>query len=881
MADIQLRASLLCTPPSATPSPFDPPLSSPHFSALIMSPSLASTRQDSEKRAHEAVRAGHQRSTSGSQAAPEALRRTSGIEGEAQRAFAVVGSPSLLPLQRALPRAHDGSPLARGSYVGEAGQHGGSLSREEAARTLPRRFNVPSLSPSKDYQRRGGMPSGFAAPAMVEQSPSSHTRWQQSRSPSGTPLPVQQQCQSQPQHWPGSEIPPTPPQQSINTFGSGIRVVLQPSTERVSWHSDGSTPTLRANGAAQAASQAHIHRQVELAPVPLTRPAGAGSARPQEIQMPGTDVSGSSFTQPGEHSRSSTFNGSAIVRPESSTLPNLTPSTSAQSIPSVRTDFANMRRFSLSHPSTQPTDAAAALGGALEAKVATTPKLTVSLPASPAARGCGPSVGGSSRVESVGARSAPVAGLSSPTKPGQVARKPVPTGLAASGPGGHVMDRQNVALLLLADGGARPVCSPTPARLTAADGSGTERSVKMQPERSLSPAQMSPNSASRDTFGPGASMFQHANDFLTQHAKTQGDAEKNLELQESHGAQASLSVPIGIPRPAAARRPSEATVYRSSFSSDATAFDLKRGSSMELQRSSSSRARKRGGAESEEAASLTSPRRGNGHGRVVPPSAVPETREPSVAREEARSEAGHKNGSILRFIQIIKSARPGSAQTRPGTAQSRVSAKSAGRHANSPACRQCFRAGFDCAMELQLGEGTLGRQAFQNFVSAGGLNALSAAGGGADADSLTCSRVLGRNFVDKLGEVAFGESAISRPVTRGRVEDMLEERGRSKEDVESPRPQTRDGHVSFHRVFEALEAWEAPLTPDAMETSRASRCSTCSSHTDQLSFLADRWPAWRKCMQIGICCLWLFVTQAFDAGFVSTVKAHSGYQAAI
>ncbi|SPO20390.1 uncharacterized protein UTRI_00787_B [Ustilago trichophora] len=153
--------------------------------------------------------------------------------------------------------------------------------------------------------------------------------------------------------------------------------------------------------------------------------------------------------------------------------------------------------------------------------------------------------------------------------------------------------------------------------------------------------------------------------------------------------------------------------------------------------------------------------------------------------------------SEFRFIPI-SSVKAGKAR-RPRTRDTRVSFRSnpshigqqqqrpgSRQHGAAPACRQCFRAGFDCAMNLQLGEGTAARKAFQDFVAAGGLNAISIRDGAAapppagsfvdNGGSITVEEALGRNYVDKLGEVAFGESALSRPVTRGMYNELLEEK---------------------------------------------------------------------------------------------------------
>lgn len=156
--------------------------------------------------------------------------------------------------------------------------------------------------------------------------------------------------------------------------------------------------------------------------------------------------------------------------------------------------------------------------------------------------------------------------------------------------------------------------------------------------------------------------------------------------------------------------------------------------------------------------------------------------------------------SDFRFIPI-SSVKAGKAR-RPRTRDTRVSFRSNPSHVDQqrpgsrqhgaiPTCRQCFRAGFDCAMNLQLGEGTAARKAFQDFVAAGGLNAFSIRDGPAftggrprtagslvdsNAGRITVEEALGRNYVDKLGEIAFGESALSRPVTRGMYNELLEEK---------------------------------------------------------------------------------------------------------
>ncbi|CBQ68119.1 conserved hypothetical protein [Sporisorium reilianum SRZ2] len=212
-----------------------------------------------------------------------------------------------------------------------------------------------------------------------------------------------------------------------------------------------------------------------------------------------------------------------------------------------------------------------------------------------------------------------------------------------------------------------------------------------------------------------------------------------------------------------------------------------------------------------------------------------------------------KDGTEFRFIPI-SSVKGGKAR-RPRTRDTRVSFRSnpsrieqrpgSRQHGANPTCRQCFRAGFDCAMNLQLGEGTAARKAFQDFVDAGGLNAFSirdgpAAHGGqfgnagslADGQgrggSITVEEALGRNYVDKLGEVAFGESALSRPVTRGMYNELLEE----KQEQER-----RNQFVADHRPWSADVDDEIDLVKAQQQQSRQSneriKRSLSNSHKDR------------------------------------------------
>ncbi|KAN0060464.1 hypothetical protein ACQY0O_007795 [Thecaphora frezii] len=269
------------------------------------------------------------------------------------------------------------------------------------------------------------------------------------------------------------------------------------------------------------------------------------------------------------------------------------------------------------------------------------------------------------------------------------------------------------------------------------------------------------------------------------------------------------------------------------------------------------------------------------------------------------------SGELNRFIPILNTGT-GDGNARPRTGNTRVSFYSGrsreGRPHTMPACRRCFRTGFDCAMNLHLGEGTAGRKAFQDFVAAGGLDALSIDSGARQSHgisnhdaSVTVGGALGKNYVDKLGEVAFGESALSRPVTRGMIDNLLEE----KQERDS-----RDRLVLDHKPWSADEEDEAAATKEAEEakpqTQRQRQLSqstlrdepfadTIDAETgapifqkadmevadfdslsdrtflDDLNFLADRWPLWRKVIQMLVLAVYLFALQALDSGFTQSI----------
>jgi len=430
----------------------------------------------------------------------------------------------------------------------------------------------------------------------------------------------------------------------------------------------------------------------------------------------------------------------------------------------------------------------------------------------------------------------------------------------------------------------------------------------------------------RNTFGPDSTLFNTVD--MTPVFVGPSQAPRMSIVKEEDEAEASLR----------ARRESilAASLRRSSFESGTTALDtpnMEGRLSVDFGEVDLTRAGKRG---------LLS-------ALVAPPSDVPEVVEPRsnvsgveggamdqrvqansfstqleqlqkfvVNTKDERPDTGGNRSGFSQFIPItnlIKSRRPGTGQTRFSEGISVIRSKRLpSGHGGKPMCRQCFRAGFDCAMNLQLGEGTAGRKAFQDFVAQGGLEAMSIAGGEEKdgGGSVTASQALGRNYVEKLGEVAFGESALSRPVTRGMVHEMLEERSRylaeqqkqktvedfltelnsikAKQDHEDeleatklqeeefqsrgPRSDRKSSLMTRPTGVTATQVDQNSLRPshevdNRNEDDNNDNDSASSASSDQLPFLADRWSIWRKVTHITVLGLWVFALQCLDSGYVS------------
>lgn len=478
------------------------------------------------------------------------------------------------------------------------------------------------------------------------------------------------------------------------------------------------------------------------------------------------------------------------------------------------------------------------------------------------------------------------------------------------------------------------------------------------------------NSASRKTFGPQSTLFEEASKMLeSEREKRQSKESSNSDPPQIQGRSRSDSL--------------QKSLNRNSFSSDTTALDSPALGATPLMLDRSNSGKRRSFSLDGDRISFGDGRERIVSGMVAPPSDVIEAKEPASDGEASQAsddtqfeleEAAQlikddwtkrkpqvqedseddDQESKSRVIQIIDT-RDQFAH-RPGTAQTRFSTKSAesqlrhGRrafsgpnHSNNVACRQCFRAGFDCAMNLQLGEGTAGRKAFQEFVASGGLQALSvqdspprpasrgrSRGFRPGTGNLSIGEALGDNYVDKLGEVKFGESALSRPVTRGMVDQMLEDRGKELADqlkritVEDFREQLHRGAVGsyggededyddfeedtqldldFTEIYpqsqarniqdkrrrsslrtpprgitptpdleQSLEEGEIPQLRhlrDRVLANQDDAATTAFSQDEELDFLPDRWSSTRKVLQIGVCLLYIFSIEVVDSGYVS------------
>lgn len=859
-----------------------------------------------------------------------------------------------------------------------------ATSRQDLSRTLPRRFDPATGRAAPSDHRRAPLPQSFAVP------PSSSFPNPYAQAPSNN-----DQRRSKPKT---ADIPPTPPLvQPTPAFGTGAPTTSaaaqsprralpaipsgmpaaqiswaqdpavdeggdeeeeeEESDENNRWSSGESTPTPTASSVA-AASARRKEAARDLVPVALVSPdLMAGPApRVSLARSPAPRIQAQQQQQQAVSSSSSRplSSGSSLMLAD------------GREVPTVRTDFDNMKRFSRPSSSSQPTSM---------------PEVRRGLEGSQA---------------SIGRKSAPTPAAGShakaASKQGRRSDDPLPTSTRAP-------DAPKLQQGLRFNKSDPALGTPEQSR----PGTGTDAAGHVaplvQPRRARDDI-AALQTADRNTFGPDASLFEHANRALLRH---QAEQQQQQQQRSSRPAPATLSTP-NVPTTTALvdaesderpRRPSNVeSVRRSSFGSGTTALDTPNPEHRDSIDALYPNSGRRRSSSQEEGATWGRKAAGLVSGLAAPPSDVPELVEPSrsgaSSRHQGRRRQGHNGdgeesdsyqghwqphqpmvvtttaneargdakppatSSSLRYVPIQNIAAPapaalkggqaaparpltaGSVTWRPGTGQTRFSAQSfrtrrlPSGHGNTPACRQCFRAGFDCAMNLQLGSGTGGRKAFQDFVNAGGLDAISIRTGGPndqdDGASITVSQALGRNYVDKLGEVAFGESALSRPVTRGVVDDMLEERGRvmaeqqrsmsvenflaslaKAKQEQDDEDEQRERDAQLERMgSELAKSAEQPMDnrdgvakeaapkssimtrPRAVTPSVAGQqqtmqidpedyashgsSSSTSTLSDDLYFLADRWSVARKLWQLTVLCVWVFVIQALDAGYTTSLE---------
>lgn len=958
------------------------------------------------------------------------------------------GAPASLPPIKERVRAaaaqatapvHVSSPLAKGS-----------LSPEEMARTLPRGFDSATLSKGSAGQRRARLPSSF-----MERSTSLEEVVPLRNPYSENPSVAQRHATisegvSRP-HWevlprtrpasplgsPTIGIPPTPPlAEPARPSGSGLpsardttHSALVSQSQAVRAHyartkassedfgdeddSSGSTPTPTGRSTADSATSAYPGPpELELIPVQLFHP----SQLPQ-LPMPGggsaqrSDSTGPLNPPPDSPPRANhpprTQRAVAMsVSSSKSSARRSSIMSDGREVHLVRTDFQNMRRFSVSKPSTAASSSvstglqqrsaptAVAMARQVSPIVPGTTQQT-SPPASSSPRATSrtlnvPSVAASPSRDAIVSRASRTVNAPQPSNvaataanrsateqsAAQAKRKPVPT------VGGHLLSDTNVGILPRKDGTARLIYSPTPQTLAAArkgqelaqmpgasapgvsgakganpvphdalppptpqldqyhlrfrrsepalatpEASRPGTGVKTPPDGSRSGAvdDTAVAKASRNTFGPDSTFFDQASVMLAEVQRRRLLEERRARRNNRAGA-VSQSTVDDEPGPSdpSKRRSIATSNRRSSIGSATTMLDspiLEQ--HVELQRSLSGRKEEKMRSMSSLDLRLSADRERTGvSGLVVPSSEVPEAHESSAASaadndnddaastdtqfdgvadqliintqdhgNSAQNRLQHKS-SFMRFIPISPTIT-----RRPGTGQTRFSfrtTRSRRAHGSSPACRVCFRAGFDCAMNLQLGEGTEGRKAFQDFVNAGGLAALSVREGtladGTESMSVSMSQALGHNYINKLGEVAFGESATSRPVTRGMVELMLEEQGgpqdryeptlhEGSEEIVAEQAPSMNAHSTLG-PFRAKSARRsgAPLSALLAEQRSASHSSLLSEQ-DDLEFMADRWSDKRKCWHMLVLFVNIFSLQCLDSGYVSeSAKCYHRWQ---
>lgn len=832
---------------------------------------------------------------------------------------------------------------------------GGRLTAEDRTRTLPRNFNVTSMQASSS--RRQPIPA-FPNPHADTETSAPHALRH-----TGQRLLRQ------------NDIPPTPPlvkpvSESYPTRQPVVEMDNLDDTDEddaaeTPWSSEDSTPTPTASSVA-AASARRKEEAKTMKPVPLMPVRGVTSKvqeRPNKAQQvvfhPNKSAVDSSHLRTEKdiaEPKDLAPRKKMSKQPQRPATTSSTHLSNGQEVPTVRTDFSNMKRFSRP-ASAKHTSGESSVSGKERVKSSNDGDLSNN----------GETAKGKSIEQPVDKKSKgnltpvaasplpPLADLPSAPSIPQNNRFSDPRALSVTSeqipPQDNISSRGNPLLAVLPRE-ERPVFSRPPP---------TSSGLSSQPPRMSMVQEEVPEEV--------AAAVAADKQPVTKEKEAQ-----SMEPKESgHG-----------------RRPSNAaSLRRSSFGSETTALDTP-----VIDRTSFEMVT---GAEDASSRDVQGkqPRRPLLRDLVAPPSEVPEGAEPASGASEHIQQTlppPSRNGLSSQIEQLQKFLRPKTGESgtriapdrmelptdptmrsvqsrvipitafgrarpgsrRPETGNSRFSNEYSanGRNLyrpstrnqrphehNSASCRQCFRAGFDCAVQLQTGQGTAARKALHDFVAAGGLEAMSGVEDfyegsvwGSQAANPRGNNQDGGNFVDRLGEVAFGESALSRPVTRGAVQEMLEERSRflteqqhqktiedfllelqriekdqqAEEELNNVRPPSQSAHTRSKAGDDHGSQWKQPTasrTKDSTkDTERATQLpsdggfrtlkedgpTVLNSHhsqselrpvdggesphstvTDDLPFLADRWTVVRKYSHLTLCLLFVFAAQCLDSGYVS------------
>lgn len=587
------------------------------------------------------------------------------------------------------------------------------------------------------------------------------------------------------------------------------------SQQHAEWDSEESTPTASLNDYPTATTSSTAARDTQLIPIQLVKPITAA------------ERSGREAVGVNESSRSGPPTAVAPL-PRAAATATFIQQTSAEgdrgelsmhtvrlpngrTIPTVRNDFANMRRISV--PKTSLPSDVAAQGPSDAAKANAAAQETIP---------------GSHTVP----RKA-VPSHDSPSNQSEERRKEGPQPAterarthASQAPPLPASPHRLRPLMLSGD---RTVSNDRASQMPS---SPPQHSVHRSPPSLRSSRLVAAGEAgpTRQTFGPGASLFEQASAQIQSNrvhdsqcteveTAVQGNASPHrpdemrsppsdaLTEAQSYALEARNRIAeSGLPFVAngsvtKAAAPS-VNYRRPSISSEKTAID-EDGAGNKVKESIDGSLKKTNSRRRSSSTELGRDHRPFASELVAPPSAVQEASEPgTVVKERQGTEKVQENQPI----PIINRPPPGvtfppavlarpNTRGRPGTSgtlRSLMSFRSRTAHQrDGDICPHCFRAGFDCALNLNINGGTAGRKTFQQFVAgvlpdvehsarAGRITPLITSRPGTRGSSRPVTRgsAAGGNFAH-LGSVAFGESALSRPVTRGAVEQLLAERERT------------------------------------------------------------------------------------------------------